>query len=101
MRKATCLTALLALFCGLLLVTGCGGETAEASEFAEGAFPPMLSDIDYHRRSWTRTDCLTCHEDGIDGAPKVEHRSGLVPHLKQVKCRTCHVFVAGYEPPKK
>ena len=43
-------------------------------------------------------DCLTCHERGVNDSPKLEHKSGLVEHLKQAKCRTCHVFVAGAQP---
>jgi hypothetical protein len=91
--------AMPALLLGLAFLTGCQGEVdPEAKDYANGAFPPILTDMDYHRNSWTRDDCLTCHEQGVNDSPKLEHKSGLVEHLKQAKCRTCHVFVAGAQP---
>jgi hypothetical protein len=83
----------------VVLIAGCQpAEQAQAqSPFAAGAFPPTLSDTDYHRRSWTRADCLACHETGVKESPVMRHVS--VPALaKDAKCRTCHVFVAGSEP---
>jgi hypothetical protein len=78
--------------------TGCEQPTvAESSDFAAGAFPPTLSDTDYHRKSWTRIDCLSCHETGANDSPKVVH--GSLPALAMdAKCRTCHVFVEGSKP---
>ncbi len=69
----------------------------ETSEFAPGAFPPTLTDMDYHQNPWTRTDCLKCHELGLQDAPKIKHTS--VPDIaKDAKCCTCHVFVKGSKP---
>ena len=81
----------------LLPATGCDQPTAAQSDFAAGAFPPTLSDMDYHQRSWTRTDCLVCHETGVDQAPAMKHNS-LPPLVKEGKCRTCHVFIEGSKP---
>ena len=63
------------------------------SGFAPGAFPPALSDMEYHRPAWGTT-CLGCHETGKEDAPIVQHTS-LPPQAKLVKCRTCHVLVPG------
>ena len=53
--------------------------------------------MDYHKNAWTRTDCMTCHEAGVQEAPKLRHVS--LPDLaKHAKCRTCHVLVPGQEP---
>jgi len=79
-----------------LMFAGCDTSAPADSEFAVGAFPPTLSDMEYHRGAWTG-DCMRCHDTGIDGAPKTEHVS-LPPHAKEAKCRTCHVFIAGSEP---
>ena len=81
------------------LFTGCndGSSLAQSKAndegFAAGAFPPTLSSKEYHSLSWTRTDCMTCHETGVLEAPKVKHVS--LPKLAvEAKCRTCHVTVA-------
>ena len=81
------------------LLAGCGQQSVSArgnsrdAGFVEGAFPPTLSNKEYHTKSWTRTDCLTCHETGVQEAPKLKHVS--VPELAaEVKCRTCHVAEA-------
>ena len=90
---------LLLLSAAVILVLGCqrSGQAQAQSDFAPGAFPPTVSDMDYHRRSWTRVDCLACHETGIQEAPVMRHVS--VPALaKDAKCRTCHVFIAGSQP---
>jgi hypothetical protein len=82
-----------------LSLPGCGpSESVSAQgDFAPGAFPPVLSDMDYHKNAWTRTDCMTCHEAGVQEAPKLRHVS--LPDLaKHAKCRTCHVLVPGQEP---
>ncbi len=86
----------------VLLVHACGNQSGQVAEegFALGAFPPVLSDTDYHEDSWTRDDCLTCHEKGKDDAPITKHESGIVDHAKDAKCRTCHVFVVGQPPVK-
>ena len=89
----------LLLSAAVILVSGCqhSGEAQAQSDFAPGAFPPTVSDTDYHRRSWTRSDCLACHETGVQEAPVMRHTS--VPALaKDAKCRTCHVFIAGSPP---
>ncbi len=44
---------LLLLSAAVLLVLGCqrSGQAQAQSDFAPGAFPPTVSDMDYHRRS--------------------------------------------------
>ena len=80
-----------------LSLAGCSEPSRAQSEFAPGAFPPTMSDMEYHRSDWTRSDCLACHESGVNEAPLMRHVS--VPDLaKDAKCRTCHVFVAGSSP---
>ena len=99
MKMQILAAVLLVLPAALFLVSGCeqGGRVQAESDFAVGAFPPILSDMDYHSRSWTRSDCLACHETGVQKAPVMRHVS--VPALaKDAKCRTCHVFVAGSPP---
>ncbi len=95
--------ALAAMLSTTMFLAGCGdqagGGTAEASECAPGAFPPVLTDMDYHQKAWVKSACLTCHEQGVNGAPKTEHR-GMQENLKEAKCRTCHVFVKGLKPPE-
>ena len=84
----------------LALLCGCEGETtAKTTEGVPGAFPPTLTDMEYHSKSWSRGDCLTCHETGVQGAPKVKHVS-VPPLALKAKCRTCHVQVAGSKPPQ-
>ncbi len=80
------------------LSSGCGETTtAQTGEFAPGAFPPTLSDEEYHQDAWTRTDCLVCHEEGMQDSPLVKHVS--LPDLAvKVKCRTCHVLIPGSKP---
>ncbi|MCP5516512.1 MAG: hypothetical protein H7A45_04540 [Verrucomicrobiales bacterium] len=62
--------------------------------FATGAFPPTLSDTEWHQDAWNTLDCLTCHEDGIADAPVVRHR-GLPARLVTAQCRSCHVLIPG------
>lgn len=85
----------------LVMAPGCT-ETptaqAQMSDFAEGAFPPIMTDEEYHERDWTRSDCLTCHESGKKDSPIMEH-SGMPEHQKVAKCRTCHVLVKGAKAP--
>ncbi len=82
-----------------VLLSGCEqtGQAQVDSPFAPGAFPPTLSDTEDHRNSWTRADCLTCHETGENESPVMKHAS-LPEVAKQAKCRTCHVFVEGSQP---
>ncbi|MAE28532.1 MAG: hypothetical protein QF724_09310 [Planctomycetota bacterium] len=74
-------------------------DTVEAAftDFAAFAFPPTLPDDDSHRDSWTRTDCLNCHETGIQDAPVVTHE-GMPSVLLTAKCRSCHVLIPGSVP---
>ncbi len=95
--RARILSITVCVFCFVpvsILFVGCGGGDAEQDKFAAGAFPPTLSDTEDHRNSWTREDCRKCHDEGIDDVPKTVHQ-GMPEHLKEAKCRTCHVFVAG------
>lgn len=65
--------------------------------FLENAFPPTVPDAEWHRDAWMQNDCLRCHETGVGNAPMLVHAS--LPDLaREVKCRTCHVFVPGSEP---
>lgn len=62
--------------------------------FATAAFPPTLSDTEWHQDAWYTLDCLTCHEEGIADAPVVQHR-GLPARLVTAQCRSCHVLIPG------
>lgn len=93
------LAASLVAVLSISLLAGCSESpsTAQANArdkgFVDGAFPPTLSNKEYHTNSWSRTDCLKCHEAGLQDAPKIKHVS--VPELAiEAKCRTCHVTVA-------
>lgn len=86
---------LLAAIAGGLALAAAGGCTQSpggASGFPPGAFPPTLSDQEYHSKSWTRGDCLTCHETGVMKAPVMRHTS-VPPLAKDAKCRTCHISI--------
>lgn len=61
--------------------------------FAEDAFPPMMPNTPEHSRAWGKNDCLICHEQGIAGAPIVDHGERIPKLALMVKCRTCHVQV--------
>ena len=83
-----------------------GGEEAEAQEqsskeqdsrFLANAFPPTLSDTDYHEDAWVRLDCLRCHETAVGEAPPLVHE-GMTSLLLEAKCRTCHVVEPGRLP---
>ena len=80
----------------LALIVACGGGGSDDDAYAEGAFPPTLSDTPYHEPAWNQDDCLLCHEKGVNDAPVVKHEF-MPEHIKQAKCRTCHVFVVGQE----
>ncbi|MCA9184644.1 MAG: hypothetical protein KDA99_03465 [Planctomycetales bacterium] len=88
------------LFAMLLLALNSGCQPGSTSTAAgeTGAFPPTISDTDYHGRSWTRSDCLVCHEAGVQNAPKIKHTS-VPPLAREAKCRTCHVQILGQVPP--
>jgi len=99
-NQIVAMSALLFLVCGLCLV-GCDAPVSSGAQqdgFAAGAFPPTLSDMDYHADAWTRADCLTCHEKGVNDAPQVRHTS-LPAAAKDSKCRSCHVLIPGQKPP--
>ena len=96
MRTRLVAAAPILLVMGMLALSGCDSSTSSAqtqAEFAPGAFPPTLSGEDYHAESWTRSDCLVCHDQGVKDAPKMKHTS--VPAIAaDSKCRTCHVLIA-------
>ena len=54
-----------ALVVAAALCVGCQ-KASDEDHFAEGAFPPTISDMEYHSEAWTRSDCLVCHETGKD-----------------------------------
>ena len=68
-----------------------------ASDFADFAFPPTMSDVEYHKDAWIRDDCLRCHETGVQDATVVEH-DGMASILLVAKCRSCHVLIPGQAP---
>lgn len=74
----------------------------EQGAFTDDAFPPTVSDVEYHEGAWFKNDCLRCHETGVGIAPVVKHESMLSDAqraiLKTAKCRSCHVFVPGSKP---
>ena len=65
-----------------------------AMQFASNAFPPTLSDTEWHRGGWDLNACLRCHETGVGKAPRVFHKNMPVVLLK-AKCRSCHVLIPG------
>ncbi len=73
-----------------------GAKSEEDGRFAPGAFPPPIPNSGSHVSTWTRDDCLLCHDSGIKGAPVVRHE-GLPEILMRAKCRTCHVQVRAIE----
>lgn len=98
MMAAFTLLLLIAVVC----VSGCSAPSTSneaQAGFAPGAFPPTLTDVDYHTDAWTRDDCLTCHEKGVNDAPQMRHTS-LPPLAKDGKCRSCHVLIHGQKPAK-
>ena len=102
MRARYVAAARVLLVIATLTFAGCdSSETASSVkvDFAPGAFPPTLSGEEYHGRSWTREDCLVCHEIGVKEAPKMRHIS-LPEIAASAKCRTCHVLIADQKAPK-
>jgi|GEM_PF-1376028 len=84
--------------------TGDGGDgdreehdAGDDDGFAANAFPPAISDMDYHKSGWFRNDCLRCHETGVGDAPEVVHE-GMPAILLTAKCRSCHVLIPGKPP---
>lgn len=76
-------------------------EKKREVSFAEGAFPPTVSDTEYHKGAWYKDDCLRCHETGVEDATRVRHRD-MPKILLTAKCRSCHVLIAGQPPrPRK
>jgi hypothetical protein len=67
--------------------------------FAKNAFPPTVSDTDYHKDAWYKDDCLRCHETGVEKATRIQHKD-LPAILLTAKCRSCHVLIPGSSPVK-
>jgi len=66
-------------------------EPEEAfTEFASNAFPPTMPEDSSHADAWMKDDCLRCHEDGLNDAPRVTHRD-MSRDLMKARCRTCHL----------
>ncbi|KAA3615206.1 MAG: hypothetical protein DWQ01_00340 [Planctomycetota bacterium] len=96
------LLALLSLAALATLAVACGPAEAggdEAGDFASNAFPPTLSDTDYHQNAWSDSaeTCMVCHKTGINDAPKVVHED-MAAVLLDAKCRSCHVLIEGQQP---
>ncbi len=70
------------------------GATVTEDGFAADAFPPTLSDTDWHRDAWDVNDCLRCHETGVGDSPEVSHVD-MPGILLDAKCRSCHVLIPG------
>ena len=66
--------------------------TAEEGEvfFSRSAFPPTMPTDESHSGAWLRDDCLLCHQNGVDGAPRVLHFD-MTPALLDARCRSCHL----------
>ena len=99
-RFARCIYSLGLLVLGAVLIAGCSPAQSGETAFAEGAFPPTLSDEEYHQRDWTRNDCMVCHQTGQLGAPVMVHE-GMPTLQNDAKCRTCHVLIPGSVAEKK
>jgi hypothetical protein len=66
--------------------------SADESLFEANAFPPTVSDVDYHKDAWLKDDCMRCHETGVEDAPRTVHKD-MPAVLLTAKCRSCHVQV--------
>lgn len=75
---------------GLELVAA---EVDPETGFALNAFPPPMTDTAWHQDAWYTQDCLECHGEGSDDAPKIQH-AGMPENLLHARCRTCHVLIA-------
>ncbi len=106
MRNLIALTIIVAALLGLILACTAPPSPAPTPppptftpvpepkvEFAKGAFPPPMPDIQQHQDAWLITDCIKCHSEEPGQAPTVKHE-GLPEILLQVNCRTCHVFIS-------
>ena len=65
-------------------------EPDDEFPFARNAFPPTLPTDDSHSGAWLRDDCTLCHENGIQGAPRIVHRD-MSRLLLKARCRSCHL----------
>lgn len=75
-----------------------GSVAFTPTAFDDNAFPPTLPSDENHSNAWLRTDCLICHENGIQDAPLVQHNK-MSKLLLSGNCRSCHVVVAeGADP---
>jgi hypothetical protein len=77
-----------------------GKESGKGQEYAPNAFPPVVSDVDYHKGAWMKNDCLRCHETGVGEATEVEHKD-MPDILLTAKCRSCHLLIRGQLPIEK
>lgn len=62
--------------------------------FALAAFPPTITDKEWHYEAWTANNCLDCHETGVQDAPEIRHY-GLPAIAMEAVCRSCHVIEPG------
>ncbi len=62
--------------------------------FAFAAFPPTITDKEWHEEAWTAGNCLDCHETGVGKAPEIRHY-GIPALAMESNCRTCHVIEPG------
>jgi len=62
--------------------------------FASAAFPPTLTDRDWHESAWVVNNCMDCHETGVGDAVRVRH-IGLPAIALASSCRTCHTVEPG------
>ncbi len=72
-------------------------KAPEEVKFAKNAFPPTISDTDYHETAWLKNDCLRCHETGVEDATLVQHEA-MPDILLTAMCRSCHVLIPGQAP---
>lgn len=68
-------------------------DTRYTTSFASDAFPPVMPPDANHGGGsyggWQQENCLSCHREGVNDAPKVVH-AGMAPILLEAKCRSCH-----------
>lgn len=68
-------------------------DTRYTTNFANNAFPPVMPNDANHGGGsyggWQQENCLACHREGVNDAPKVVHE-GMAPILLEAKCRSCH-----------
>ncbi len=73
-------------------------ELDSETGFAMAAFPPTMSDTEWHADAWFVNSCLDCHETGVQDAPEIRH-IGLPEIALDSKCRSCHVLIQGQTKP--